>query len=116
MARRSTLVVHTSWAARAARLCSALLACSAIGCGGGKHEPAKAPETNPWADYKGTYAGSPEPSKPVDVKPKTDGAKAMSGSVATETKADEDAAPPVPTKKASGKKRPKAVAKKAPKG
>jgi len=100
-------------------LLAALVLSSAVGCGGGKHEPAKAPETNPWADYKGTYAGAPETRSPEPVKPKSSAAdsKAMVGSVASASKTDEDAAAPaVPTKKAAGKKRPKAVAKKAPKG
>ena len=92
---------------------------SALGCGGGKHEPAKAPETNPWADYKGTYAGAPETRTPEPVKPKSGAtdSKAMVGSVAGESKTDDDAAAAaVPTKKAAGKKRPKATAKKTPKG
>jgi hypothetical protein len=100
-------------------LFAALVLSSAMGCGGGKHEPAKAPETNPWADYKGTYAGGPDTRTPEPVKAKASStdAKAMTGSVASESKTDEDAAAPaVPTKKAAGKKRPKAVAKKAPKG
>ncbi|CAN5888967.1 hypothetical protein BH11MYX4_BH11MYX4_52400 [soil metagenome] len=97
-------------------LFSALLLSSAVGCGGGKHEPAKAPEGNPWADYKGTYAGAPEPSRPAPASPKSADTKAMSGSAPSESKADDDAGTATaPAKKASGKKRPKAVAKKAPK-
>ena len=100
-----------------ASLFAALVLSSAVGCGGGKHEPAKAPEGNPWADYKGTYAGAPEARTTEPVKPKSSDSKAMVGSVASDSKTDEDAAAPaVPTKKAAGKKRTKAVAKKAPKG
>ena len=101
-----------------ASLFAALVLGSAVGCGGGKHEPAKAPEGNPWADYKGTYAGAPEAHATEPVKPKSPSTdtKAMVGSVATASKTDEDAAAPAaPTKKATGKKRTKAVAKKAPK-
>ncbi len=95
-------------------LFAALVLGSALGCGGGKHEPAKAPETNPWADYKGTYAGAPEP---VKSKPSATDSKAMVGSVTSESKTDDDAAATaVPTKKSAGKKRPKATAKKTPKG
>jgi hypothetical protein len=108
------------------------------GCGGGNREAAKAPETNPWADYKGTYAGgaaeapsSAEPaatteSKPTrtadakkpakgDAKPKpapAETAKAMYGD-GGDAKPDEEAAPA--PRKATAKKRGKggAGAKKA---
>ena len=95
-------------------LFAALVLGSALGCGGGKHEPAKAPETNPWADYKGTYAGAPEPVKP---KPGATDSRGMVGSVTSESKTDDDAAATAAqTKKSAGKKRPKATAKKTPKG
>ena len=97
-------------------LFAALVLGSALGCGGGKHEPAKAPETNPWADYKGTYAGAPEPAKSKTGATDSN-SKGMVGSVTSESKTDDDAAATaVPTKKSAGKKRPKATAKKTPKG
>jgi len=99
-------------------LFSAVLLSSAVGCGGAKQAPAQAPEGNPWADYKGTYAGAPEPSRPAPVSAKSADTKPMAGSAASDSKTDEDAAAPAtPAKKAAAaKKRPKAVAKKAPKG
>ena len=98
-------------------LLSAILLSSAVGCGGGgKQAPAQAPEGNPWADYKGTYAGAPEPSRPAPVSAKSADTKPMAGSAASDSKTDEDAAATAtPAKKAAGKKRPKAAAKKAPK-
>lgn len=99
-------------------MCAALVLENVVGCGG-KQEPAKAAESNPWADYKGTYAGAPEARTAEPAKPKSSStdAKAMAGTVAGESKPDEEAAAPaVPTKKAAGKKHPKGAAKKAPKG
>ena len=107
-----------------------------FGCGGPKREAA-VPESNPWADYKGTFAAgaSPEPpsaaeakapsaaeAKPASAAPKParvaaarpkataapSDAKAMYG-VASDAKPEEDA-----SKKATSKKRSKAGAKKAP--
>ena len=39
-----------------------LLASSLFACGGASQSEAKRPETNPWSDYKGTYATSASPS------------------------------------------------------
>ena len=71
-----------------------------FGCSGPKSE-AKAPETNPWADYKGTYAGAAEPASAAETK----------SASATETK-PAGAAEPKP--KTTTKKPGKAGAKKAP--
>jgi hypothetical protein len=44
----------------------ALLACK------GPRKEAQAPETNPWADYNGTYApGGPQDEAPAEAKPKS---------------------------------------------
>ena len=59
--RRSSTIV--------ASLFAALVLCC-VGCGGGKHEPAKAPEGNPWADYKGTYAKGEDHAAAEPVTPK----------------------------------------------
>jgi hypothetical protein len=67
----------------------ALLACK------GPQKEAQAPEANPWADYKGTYApGGPQDEAPAETKPK---------SIA---KAEEPpaAAAPKPTKKSASAK------------
>jgi hypothetical protein len=64
-------------------LLGALMLFTLFGCAGAKHD-AKAPETNPWSDYKGTWApgGSqtveeePKPAKVADAKPsKSDDSK-----------------------------------------
>jgi len=104
---------------RVVGVCAALVLGNVAGCGG-KHETAKAPEVNPWADYKGTYAGASEARTAEPVKPKASSstdAKAMAGTVAGESKPDEEAAAAAaPPKKAVAKKHPKGVVKKAPKG
>jgi len=52
MAVRRSLLVPLAWVA-----CVSLSA-----CGGAKKDAVKAPETDPWSDYKGTYAaGGAEP-------------------------------------------------------
>jgi hypothetical protein len=93
-----------------------------VGCGGGHKEAAKAPETNPWADYKGTYgAGGSEAStapvveakpastaeaKPKSAKPKPTDAKAMYGGDAAKPDEEVATAAPAPTpRKATAKKR-----------
>ena len=70
------------------------------GCGGGAKE-AKAPEANPWADYKGTYATAAE--KPValttsaaDSKPAEVAAAKLDGSAAS---------PPAAPRKGTGAKK-----------
>ena len=79
-----------------------------FGCSGPKSE-AKAPETNPWADYKGTYAGAAEPASAAETK----------SASATETKPAGAAEPKPagaaePKPKTTTKKPGKAGAKKAP--
>ncbi|MDB4945053.1 MAG: hypothetical protein JWP97_4587 [Labilithrix sp.] len=82
---------------------------SLAGCGGPKKEAA-APETNPWSDYKGTYAGPvSEPSSPSaasDAKPE----KVASNGAALKQASAEGAgpAPAKPVKKAAKKKKKKA--------
>lgn len=78
------------------------------GCGGGAKE-AKAPETNPWADYKGTYAQAAE----APVAPTTTAADSKPAEVAAAKPDGSAAAPAAAPRKATGKKAgPKPGAKK----
>lgn len=86
---------------------SALLACAA--CGGTKNSgEAKGPETNPWADYKGTYAtagsgsGSSTPASKKTAKTEVAAAEAPKSEEPAAAPADETPAPaaaPPPAKK-----------------
>jgi hypothetical protein len=69
-----------------------LFASSLFACGGASQTEAKGPETNPWADYKGTYATAGEAhAKPAS----TEQAKSEAPSEApAEAKAEEAPAPP----------------------
>jgi hypothetical protein len=102
------------------------------GCRGAGQQ-AKAPEADPWADYKGTYA-SGDPAVPAQAAPSSESAKSKAGKgsktakvgkaakappaapgepaaepVAAAPSADAPPAPPPPKRSASGTK------KKAPK-
>ena len=87
---------------------SALLACAA--CGGTKNSgEAKGPETNPWADYKGTYAtagggsGASSASSKKSAKTEVAAAEAPKSEEPAAAPADETPAPapaaPPPAKK-----------------
>jgi hypothetical protein len=78
-----------------------------VGCGGGHKEAAKAPETNPWADYKGTYAaGGAETSSATVEKPTIADAKPATADAKPKAKPEEETATAAPTpRKAAGKKR-----------
>jgi len=85
---------------------SALALLASVGCGGPKGE-AKTAETNPWADYKGTYA-TPGTAKAETSRLKAEAAAPKADAKAKEAKADkadDAAAAPAPaastTKKAS---------------
>lgn len=70
-----------------------LLASSLVACGGASHHEAKGPETNPWSDYKGTYATSAEPrAKPA----KTEVAKSEAPKEAPVEEKIEEAPAPAP--------------------
>ena len=70
------------------------------GCGGGSKE-AKAPEANPWADYKGTYATAAE--TPVALT--TSAADSKPAEVAAAKPDGSAASPPAATRKATGGKK-----------
>jgi hypothetical protein len=74
------------------RQCACLVALVAslflFGCSGARQQGAKAPETDPWADYKGTYAtGVPSTAeiKQAEAKEKGAGTTTTTGA---DTKAD----------------------------
>jgi hypothetical protein len=84
-------------------LLSLLSSLSLIACAGAKGREAEGPETNPWADYKGTYAGTAEPRE-AKSEPKRDQAKAQAKAKAAEAKAEakaDKAEEPTAAKKAS---------------
>jgi hypothetical protein len=82
-----------------------LLASSLFACGGASQTEAKGPETNPWADYKGTYATAGE----AHAKPaKTEVAKSDAPSqTPVEDKVEEAPAPPPPVHSKRAKTGPK---------
>jgi hypothetical protein len=86
-------------------LLSLLSSLSLVACAGAKGGEAQGPETNPWADYKGTYAGTAEP-RAAKSEPKRDQAKAEAKAKPAEPKAEkaekaEKVEEPAAAKKAS---------------
>lgn len=86
---------------------SSVLAVQLVACGGAKQKGAEAPESDPWSDYKGTFAGPLNgPSRTASDKSSKPAAKAKD---AEGTKAEAAPAEPEPmvadaSKPASGKK------------
>jgi hypothetical protein len=85
-----------------------LLASSLFACGGASQTDAKGPESNPWADYKGTYATSAAPHAPNAKAAKTEVAKSeVPAEAPVEEKVEEapaPVAPAAPAKKAKSAK------------
>lgn len=77
-----------------------LSAMALFACGGGSHGDAKAPETDPWAGYKGTYAtaagASGSPTARMKVA-KTEAAKSDVPKEAPVEVAEATPAPKAPT-------------------
>lgn len=87
-----------------------LLASSLFACGGASQTEAKGPETNPWSDYKGTYATAAPPSAKAaktEVANSEVPKQAPVEEKVEEAPAPAPAPPPVPAKKAKagGKKK-----------
>jgi hypothetical protein len=82
-------------------LLSLLSSLSLVACAGAKGPEAQGPETNPWADYKGTYAGTAEPRAAKTAEPKSDSAKADGKAKTAEAKPEktEEATPAKKTSK-----------------
>lgn len=90
-------------------LVSAFAVSCLVACGGtARSGEAKGPETNPWADYKGTYATSAAPKEAKTEAAKSEAPKEAPVAEETGAPVDETPAPAAaPTKKA--KSAPKAA-------
>ena len=94
---------------RSSVLVALLVSLALYGCGGAKGAGAKAPEKDPWSDYKGTFAtGVPsdtesKASKPQEAKPAAKTADAKPAAKAADAKPAAKTADAKPVKVAEAK-------------